>query len=93
MEKYNEVIAENPKVAMIYVSRDRDDGAAEDWAASHGFPWLTVLPKDVERSDLLAYRAANSVPHYSLRDKDGKEIANGSSAIFNKLKELSSGSE
>lgn len=77
---------------MIHVSRDRDEDAAEEWAASNGFPWLTVLPGDVERSDLLDYRSANSVPHYSLRDKDGKEIANGSAAIFSKLKELASDS-
>lgn len=89
MEKYNEVIAENPEVAMIHISRDRDKDAAEQWAASHSFPWLTVLPKDVQRSDLSDYRTRNSVPHYSLRDKDGNELANGSAAVFSKIEELS----
>jgi len=93
VEKYNEVIAKNPKVTMIHISQDRDEDAAETWAAAHGFPWLTVLPKDVPRSDLSDYRTRNSVPHYSLRDKDGKEIANGSSAIFSKLAEMGSASE
>lgn len=93
MEKYNEVIAGNPKVAMIHVSQDQSEDAAEEWAASNNFPWLTVLPKDVPRSDLSEYRTRNVVPFYTLVDKDGKELANGSSAIFAKLQELSPSSE
>ncbi len=93
MEKYNEAIAENPKVVMIHLSQDRDEDSAEEWATANNFPWLTILPKDVPRSDLMEYRTRNAVPHYTLRDKDGNEIANGSSAIFAKLKDLGSSSE
>lgn len=88
MEKYNEKVAENPKVAMIHVSRDQSKDAAQDWAASLKFPWLTVLPKDTERSGLLEYRTRNSVPFYTMVDANGKEVANGSAAIFNKIAEL-----
>lgn len=88
MEKYTEVIAENPEVALIHISRDRSEDAAEEWAAENGFPWLTVLPDDAERSDLLEYRTRNSVPHYTLRTADGEELANGSSAVFTKLASL-----
>lgn len=74
---------------MIHVSHDRTEDAAEEWASENGFPWLTVVPGDVERSDLLDYRTGNAVPHYSLRDASGKEIANGPSAAFRKIAELS----
>lgn len=88
MEKYNEVIAENPNVEMIHVSLDSSEDAAEGWAASNQFPWLTVLPKDVDRSKLKDYMTRNAVPHYSLRTANGEELANGSSAIFRKIEEL-----
>ncbi len=93
MEKYNASIASNPKVEMIHVSRDQADDAAQDWAAAEGFPWLTVLPGDVERSDLLQFRTRNAVPFYTMVDKDGNEVANGSGAIFAKVAELGDSSE
>ncbi len=89
MEKYNQEIADNPDVELIHVSRDQSEDAAEEWAEANQFPWLTVLPGDVDRSKLLDYRARNSVPHYTLRTADGEELANGSSAVFNKVAELS----
>lgn len=73
---------------MIHISRDQSEDAAEEWAEENSFPWLTVMPKDADRSKLLDYRAANSVPHYSLRSADGTELANGSSAAFRKIAEL-----
>jgi hypothetical protein len=91
VEKYNEVIAENPNVELIQVSLDSSEDAAEGWAASNQFPWLTVLPGDVDRSKLKDYMTRNAVPHYSLRTADGEELANGSSAIFRKIAELSDG--
>lgn len=88
MEKYNKQIANNPNVELIHVSLDRSEDAAENWAESNQFPWLSVLPKDVDRSKLRDYMTRNAVPHYSLRTADGKELANGSSAIFSKIAEL-----
>lgn len=73
---------------MIHVSRDRNDDAAEQWAADEGFPWLTVLPEDVERSDLLDYRTGNSVPHYALVDAEGNILTNGASQVFSELARL-----
>lgn len=93
MEKYNEKIADNPKVAMIHVSQDRDEKAAVDWAAKEGFPWLSVLPGDVERSDLGVYHTKRVVPFYALVDGEGNELATGSAAVFAKAEELSKGSE
>ena len=93
MEKYNDKIADNPKVAMIHVSQDRDEKAAQAWAAQEGFPWLTVLPGDVERSDLSAYRTRPVVPFYALVDAEGNELATGSAAVFAKAEELSKESE
>ena len=85
MEKYNENVAENPKVEMIHISRDREKDAAQDWAAAEGFPWLTILPDDTARSGLMEYRTRNSVPFYTMVDADGNEVANGSAAIFSKI--------
>lgn len=93
MEKYKESIANNPKVEFIHVSLDRDNDAAEDWATGAGFPWLSVLPKDVERSDLLEFRKTGFVPYYTMIDASGKEVANGASAVFAKVAELASASE
>ncbi len=88
MEKYNKEIAGNPNVELIHVSRDQSEDAAEEWAEANQFPWLSVLPGDVERSKLLDYMSINAVPHYSLRTADGEELANGSSAVFRKIADL-----
>lgn len=74
---------------MIHVSRDRDDDAAETWASEAKFPWLTILPDNVKRSDLMEYRTGNGVPHYVLLTSEGEAVARGSSAVFKKLGELS----
>jgi len=93
VESYKEAIENNPKVEFIHVSRDQDEGSAASWAAEAGFTWLTVLHRDAERSGLLEYRSANSVPHYVLVDADGNAVANGSAAAFAKIRELGSGEE
>ena len=90
MEQYKTDIADNQKVAFIHVSHDRDEDAAEDWAAKENLPWLSVLHGDVDRSDLLDYKIANSVPHYILVDAEGNRLADGSSGVFSKAKELTS---
>ena len=93
MEKYKEVIANNPKVEFIHVSQDSSEDAAEEWAATAAFPWLTVLPDDVERSDLLEFKTANSVPHYVMLDVAGNKVANSSAEVFSKIAELASGAQ
>ena len=88
MEKYNTTVAENPKVELIHVSLDSSEDSAETWAAADGFPWLTVLPDDVERSDLKTYHTSGSVPFYTMIDASGEVVATGSSAIFKRVGEL-----
>lgn len=93
MEQYQQKVAKNAKVEFIHVSQDSSEGAAEDWAAKEGFPWLTVAPGDVERSDLLEFKTANSVPHYVMVDSAGNRIASGSGEVFRKVEEVSAGAE
>ena len=88
MEKYKTNIAGNSKVEFIHISQDQSEDAAEEWAAKEGFPWLTVLPKDVERSKLLEFKTTNSVPHYVMVDREGNLLANSSSEVFAKIDEL-----
>ena len=87
MEKYNAQIADNPKVALIHISRDQSDGPAEAWAAKEGFPWYTVLPDDAKRSDLGEYHTSGSVPFYTLLDANGEVVSTGS-GVFKKAADL-----
>ena len=73
---------------MIHVSLDSSEDSAETWAADAGFPWLTVLPDDVERSDLKTYHTSGSVPFYTMIDASGEVLATGSLAIFKRIGEL-----
>ena len=73
---------------MIHVSLDSSEDSAETWAAADSFPWLTVLPDDVERSDLKTYHTSGSVPFYTMIDASGEVVATGSSAIFKRVGEL-----
>ncbi len=73
---------------MIHVSLDSSEDSAETWAAADGSPWLTVLPDDVERSDLKTYHTSGSVPFYTMIDASGEVVATGSSAIFKMVGEL-----
>ena len=88
VETYNDVVAGSPNVEMIHVSRDRSDDDAEEWAEEEGFPWYTVLPDDVEDSELMEYRPNNSVPYYVIVDAEGNSLASGSTAVFAKAKEV-----
>lgn len=88
MEKYNKDLADNPKVVMIHLSSDQDEESAEKWAAKESFPWLTILPDDVERSGLAEYRTRNVVPFYVMVDKDGNPVAEGADGCFAKAAEL-----
>ena len=91
METYNKVLADNKNTTMVHVSLDRSDDLAEKWAAKESFPWLTILPDDVKRSDLSEYHTTGSVPCYVLLDKDGEVVvagSPGSAACFQKAAEL-----
>lgn len=90
MELYKQHIADNPKVAMIHISRDSNEDAAEEWAKKAGFPWLTVLPDKTERSGLDDYKTSNGVPEYHLIDGNGNTVAKGQNASFAKIKNLTS---
>jgi len=93
VKSYTEWIENNPKVEFVHISLDRDGSAAARWASGAGFPWLTVLFRDSGRSGLLQYRTADSVPYFVLVDADGNSVANGASAAFAKISELSAESE
>lgn len=93
MEQYQQKIAKNPKVEFIHVSQDSSEDSAEEWAAKEAFPWLTVVPGDVDRSKLLEFKLGNSVPHYIMVDSAGERVANGSSAVFRKIDEISAEAE
>lgn len=91
MEKYNKHIAEVPNVEFVHVSLDRDEDAAEEWAAKEQFPWLTIMPDKVDRSGLRDYKTTNAVPEYHLVDGEGNTIVKGTSsgaAAFAKIDEL-----
>lgn len=90
MEKYNKTIAGNSKVAMVHVSLEREKGKAEKWAAKEGFPWMTILPDNVQQSGMRDYKKTNFVPEYTLIDKDGKQIASGGGEVFKKAVALTS---
>jgi hypothetical protein len=90
VEKYNKTIAGNSKVAMVHVSLERQEGLAEVWAAKEGFPWLTILPKNVKSSGLMDYKKTGFVPEYALIDKNGKQLASGGGEVFQKAVELTS---
>ena len=89
VEQFKASIADNPKVEFIHVSADSSEDDAEVWAAKEGFPWLTVVPDDVKRSDLMAFKTKNSVPHYVMLDAAGNLVANSSSEVFSKIASLS----
>ena len=87
MEKYKDAVAENDKVDMVHISLDRDEKAAQSWAAVEQFPWLTILPQHVERSGLKSLIEVKGVPTYALVKADGEVVAKGMS-VFSKAKEL-----
>ena len=87
VKQYEENVADNPIVELIHVSLDRDEKAAEAWAAKESFPWPTVTMANMKQSGLEAY-SPRGIPNYKLIDKDGKVVAEGKGAVFQKVKEL-----
>ena len=88
MATYNNNIATNDQAELVHVSMDRCKVSATKWAKAVNFPWPTVLPKKQRSSGLMKY-AGRGVPHYVLIDKEGKRLAEGKAACFQKLSELS----
>jgi hypothetical protein len=91
VEKYKKHIADNPDVEMIHVSLDNSEDPAEEWAAKESFPWPTILPDKVDRSEMRDYKTTTGVPEYHLVDADGETIVKGSAgsaAAFAKIEEL-----
>jgi hypothetical protein len=76
VEKYNKYVADNPKVAMIFMSKDDTRKTAEKWAAKAGMPWFIMIPQDVKKSKLNKYYTGG-VPEWVLLDKNDKVVANG----------------
>jgi hypothetical protein len=91
VEKYNSVLKDTNKVAFIHVSLDRSEELAEQWAAKEGFPWLHILPDDVDKSGLKPFHTTGAVPCYVMLDADGEVVVKGSAgsnACFQKAAEL-----
>ena len=87
MESYNTLIKPKKNVELIFISCDRSEDAALKWAIKENFPWPTVLPDKLRRSGLEKY-AQRGIPSYTLIDKEGKILAQGKYACFEKIKEL-----
>jgi hypothetical protein len=91
VEKYKKHIADNPDVEMVHVSLDKSEDPAEEWAAKEGFPWPTILPDKVDRSEMRDYKTTGFVPEYHLIDADGKTVvagASNSAGAFAKIAEM-----
>lgn len=69
------------------VSFDRSKSDAAEWAKKESMPWPTILGDDKNGSHLLK-APVNAVPTYRLYTVDGKIIAEGKKAVFEKLKTL-----
>lgn len=87
MKSFNKKIANNDKVEFIHFSLDRTTDAALEWAKKEKFPWAHVLADKHVKSGLQQY-AKRFVPYYMLIDKDGKILAEGSQAVFDKVDSL-----
>ena len=87
MESYKRKIAKNDKVEFIHFSLDRTPEAALEWAKKEKFPWPHVLAEAHNASGLKSY-AKRFVPYYMLVDADGKILAEGNPAVFDKIDSL-----
>ena len=87
METYKDRVADDPNVELVHISLDDDQGDAERWASSVAMPWPTVLRDKLERSGLSEY-SPRGIPHYLLVDAQGNRVAEGHTAVFEKLDEL-----
>lgn len=81
MEAYDKHLKKSKKVALIHVSYDRTDKAAEAWAVKDKMTWPTVLSSNLEASKLEQFSVSEYVPEYRLLDVNGQELANDKEAI------------
>lgn len=86
MAYYKSSIENNEKVEFIHVSQDDSRRDATGWAASAGFPWLSVMKTKVRASGLHKYDSGT--PSYALVDKNGKVLATSEKDCMRKIKEL-----
>ena len=86
MKSYQDKIATNPAVELIFLSQDDDDGDTLNWAKKEKFPWPTIMQGDVSRFFLKHFDGA--VPTFVLIDRKGKKLTSGKEAIFDKLDSL-----
>jgi hypothetical protein len=88
VEKFKKTVAENSKVEMVHISLDRDKNAAEGWASRAKLPWLTLLPDDAKKTDLMKmFGSIRGVPTYFLVKADGEKIGTGS-GVFSQIENL-----
>ena len=92
MELYNAEIVDNAKDELIHASLDTNEDSVEDRAAEAHMPWLTVMNKDLKRTDLEKLKTG-SLPSYILIDKNGNKVAEGKAASFAKINALATKSE
>ncbi len=88
MEHYQELIAPNPRVAMIHASLDDDVADAAKWARAEKFPWPTVLLDEHEATGLDTLGGQEQVPDTVLVDKDGKVLTRDEEEAFAKIAAL-----
>jgi hypothetical protein len=87
VEFYNDTIADNASVEMVWYPRE-DEAAAEKWAAGHQFPWPTIRGKALEKVDPVKDHAGRGVPNYVLVSADNEVVAKGLAAAKAKISEL-----
>ncbi|MEZ5301122.1 MAG: thioredoxin-like domain-containing protein [Verrucomicrobiales bacterium] len=88
VEYYNETIAKNDKVELIWMNRDRDEGAMEGFIKEFGMPWPVVEFKS--KDDIKPFMAIkkNFVPQYALVDRNGDVVAEDLASAKAKIAEL-----
>lgn len=92
MEYYNDEIAKDDNVELIWATADSSEPAMESWAAKEKFPWPTIKFKEARKIDEINKVRPRGVPGYALIDANGELLASstGSSGpVKQKLKELS----
>jgi hypothetical protein len=96
VEYYNEEIAKNENVELIWATADNSEPAMESWATAEKFPWPTIKFKEARKIDEINQFRPKGVPGYVLIDANGELLASSagsSEPVKSKLKELSKGSD
>ena len=91
MEYYNDEIAKNENVELIWASSDSSESAMESWATKEKFPWPTIKFKQARKIDEINEFRPRGVPGYVLVDANGELLASSagsSEPVKRKLKEL-----